>query len=351
MIRVIAFALYGPLAASTRYRLEQYIPFLKLYGIDLKVKYLLNDNYLKSRYDRTRLALYPIIKSYIARIREISDLRNFDIAIVYGELLPLFPSFIERHLIKIPYIYDFDDAFYLKYRLNFNCFFKYFFDKKIDLFINGATAVCAGNSYLFKYAAKLNKRVLMLPTAVNIKRYKKINLYKSKKKFTIGWIGSPSTEKYLSEIIKPISIIGKQTFIKLIVVGGKAPNIPGVEVEELAWSERDEIMLINSFDVGIMPLPLNEWTKGKCAFKLIQYMACGVPVIASRVGANIDVVPKKCGFLVSSEKEWVDALIKLHDNKHLRNKMGEASRKKVTSEFSALKNASILADLILKSTS
>jgi glycosyltransferase involved in cell wall biosynthesis len=119
-----------------------------------------------------------------------------------------------------------------------------------------------------------------------------------------------------------------------------------VSVDEVAWNEDSEIALLNSFDVGVMPLTDDEWARGKCAFKLIQYMACAVPVVASRVGANVDVVSPDCGYLVSCEQEWVAALRILRDQPERRKTMGEAARTRVVQQYSLLSNLPMLEDII-----
>jgi glycosyltransferase involved in cell wall biosynthesis len=166
--------------------------------------------------------------------------------------------------------------------------------------------------------------------------------------FTVGWIGSPSTAPYLSEIVRPLSVIGAEGPVRLVVVGGKAPTIPKVSVQEIPWSEATEVAEINRFDVGIMPLPDNDWTRGKCAFKLIQYMACGVPVVASAVGANVDVVDADCGLLASKPESWVQALRTLRDDSGLRRRMGEAGRERVVEHYSLHAALPVLADVIHK---
>jgi glycosyltransferase involved in cell wall biosynthesis len=121
-----------------------------------------------------------------------------------------------------------------------------------------------------------------------------------------------------------------------------------VEVIEIPWSEESEVELINTFDVGVMPLPNNDWAKGKCAFKLIQYMACGVPVVASRVGANIDVVTPNTGFLAGTEEEWIKALSYLRRTPLARNQLGIEGRERIVERYSLEQNIPVLAGVIRK---
>jgi glycosyltransferase involved in cell wall biosynthesis len=134
--------------------------------------------------------------------------------------------------------------------------------------------------------------------------------------------------------------------VRFIVIGGKAPVVPFVEVVEYDWDERTELDLINSFDIGVMPLPNDEWARGKCAFKLIQYMACAVPVVASAVGANIDLVKAECGLLASSPEEWTNAFRLLRNGPVYRTKLGEAGRSRVGQYYSLHQNLPVLADVI-----
>ncbi|MCI5160835.1 MAG: glycosyltransferase [Candidatus Electrothrix sp. AX5] len=159
-------------------------------------------------------------------------------------------------------------------------------------------------------------------------------------------MGSPSTSFYLNAVVGPLSTLGLEGPVRFIVVGGPAPAIPHVEVVEEKWQEETEIALINSFDVGIMPLIDDEWARGKCAFKLIQYMACEVPVIASRVGANIDVVQSDCGILVSNEDEWVEALQKMRDQPLLRQRLGTVGRNRIKENYSLQRNIPLLAEIL-----
>ena len=346
MIKVIGFAFYGPLAASTRYRLEQYIPGLSEYGIDLQVHYLLGDEYLRYLFQDEKLPLTALMRAAYKRLSLLLHIQQFDAAILYAELFPFLPGWLERQLIRKPYVYDFDDAFYLKYRRGKLGLLQPVLGKKVDQVIAGATAVTAGNKALLSHAKAINKKSFLFPTVVDLKRYRSAKQISSGRPFTVGWIGSPSTSSYLKDVVDPLSTLGLEGPVRLIVVGGPAPAIPHVEVVEEKWQEETEIALINSFDVGIMPLVDDEWARGKCAFKLIQYMACGVSVIASRVGANVDAVQSDCGILVSHEDEWIEALRKMRDHPQMRQMMGSKGRNRIKEHYSLQQNVPLLAEIL-----
>ena len=346
MIKVLGLALYGPLAASTRYRLGQYVPGLASLGIDLKISHLLGDDYLRSRFKGVSLPLGAVLRSGWARMADLWNIYEYDVAMLHCELFPLFPGWIERALIRQPYIYDFDDAFYLKYRTGRMRAASPLLGRKFDTVMAGGAAVTAGNRVLADYARLRNPATRYFPTVVDTARYVPMPAKRGDQVFTVGWIGSPSTAPYLGALAGPLSAIGQEGPVRFIVIGGKAPVVANVTVIELDWNEDTELSLINSFDVGVMPLPDNEWAKGKCAFKLIQYMACAVPAIASPVGANVEVVNDVCGLIADTPQEWADALRLLRDRPAMRNEMGQAGRERVIVHYSLLKNLPILANAI-----
>ena len=350
MIKVLGLALYGPLAASNRYRLGQYVSGLAGLGIDLQVFHLLGDDYLRARFGDTTLPISIMLKDAWGRAENLWRQNDYDAVILQCELMPLMPGWLERFLIRKPYIYDFDDAFYLKYRTDRKRLFSPLLRSKFDEVMAGAAIVTAGNHVLAKYARQYNSTICYLPTVVDTLRYIPKTLNRSTNIFTVGWIGSPSTAIYLNELIVPLSLLGQECSIQFIVIGGRSPKIPNVTVVELDWDEQTELELINSFDVGVMPLPDDEWARGKCAFKLIQYMACELPVIASPVGANVDVVDATCGLLASTPQEWLEAFRTLRDKPNLRAKMGEAGRERVIECYSLHQNLPVLADAILQIT-
>ena len=345
MIKVLGLALYGPLAASTRYRLGQYIPGLAGQGIDLQICNLLGDDYLRRRFSGGAPPIAALLQAGLARFSDLWHQTKYDVAMLHCELFPLMPGWLERAMIRLPYIYDFDDAFYLKYRSGRLGIAKPLLGNKFDAVIGGAAAVTAGNQVLRKYSSQYNANSRYLPTVVDIGRYVPLSI-KGSDMFTVGWIGSPSTAPYLDELVGPLSVFGKEGPVRLVVIGGKAPVIPNVTVVELGWKEESEVELINSFDVGVMPLPDDDWARGKCAFKLIQYMACAVPVIASRVGANAEVVNDECGLLVATPDEWVEGLRMLRDQSGKRTAMGQAGRERVVQHYSLDRNLPLLGAVI-----
>jgi len=346
MIKVLGLALYGPLAASNRYRLGQYKPGLASQGIDLQICHLLGDDYLRARFSGGLLPVVSMLKAALFRFGDLLHQNDYDAVLLQCELLPLMPGWLERTLIRKPYIYDFDDAFYLKYRSGRMRLVSPFLGRKFDRVIAGAAGVTAGNHVLASYARQFNTNTHLFPTVVDTGRYFSQLPETNDRVFTVGWIGSPSTAPFLNDIVKPLSDIGKESPVRFVVIGGKAPVVPHVTVVEMEWNEHTEIDLINSFDVGVMPLPDDDWARGKCAFKLIQYMACGVPVIASPVGANSDVITDDCGLLASTSEEWVNRLRILRDDPKKRSEMGRVGRLRVERHYSLDTNLPMLARLI-----
>lgn len=347
MKKILGLSLYGSIAASNRYRLGLYKKFLHENGIELEIYGLFEDDYLAARFSKTGLPIRIVFKSIARRIIFLkTKIRLYDGCIIHAELIPLFPFGFENLLLKnIPFIYDFDDAFFLKYDSERYRFFRWFLKNKFKAIIKKSIAVTAGNLYLQSFAKKYNYNSYLLPTVVDMTRYgvaEKIKKDISEEKI-IGWIGSPSTTGYLKLIERPLQKLAKIINFKLRIVGGIAIEIKGVNYEIIPWTEETEVKLIQSFDVGVMPLPDDPWSRGKCAFKLIQCMACGIPVVGSRVGANVDLlVDKFPDFLASTDDEWIYALYKILSN----DVEGSAIREHIQDNYSINKTAPIMLDII-----
>jgi glycosyltransferase involved in cell wall biosynthesis len=346
LIRVLGLSLYGPQAASHRVRLSQFQPGLALNGIQLEIQSLLGDVYLQSRFAGAAPSLSVLITCFVQRIRVLQKAHIFDLAIVYAELFPLMPAWFEELLLDIPYIIDFDDAFFLKYRTGSLRLLSPFLSGKFDQLLRRASAVSAGNSHLAAYARRFNANVTLLPSVVDTKHYVPADLHLAPTPFTVGWIGSPSTAPFLQALVEPLQRFAQQQAVRLLLVGGSAPAIPGVEVIEEPWRLESEVELIQHFSVGVMPLPDTPWARGKCAFKLIQCMACAIPVIASPVGANVDAVLPSCGLLASSADDWYAAFCLLAADPALRLRKGASGRQWVDERYSLRSALPLLERLI-----
>lgn len=292
-MNVLGLALYGPQAASHRVRLSQFQAGLVEKGIKLHIQSLLDNSYLSRRFAGDRISLLALLDAYSPRLQMMRHAGRFDLALVYAELFPLLPAWLEQRLLRIPYILDCDDAFFLKYRSGRLRWLSPLLGRKFDQLLRGAAAVTAGNAHLAAYARRFNANVTLLPSVVDTDHFIPADppSAASPFPFTVGWIGSPSTAPFLQALVEPLQRFALQRPVRLLVVGGPAPFIPGVEVIESPWSLRREVELIQQFSVGVMPLPDTPWARGKCAYKLIQCMACAIPVIASPVGANVNAVP------------------------------------------------------------
>lgn len=346
MIRVLGLSLYGPQAASHRVRLSQFQPGLAGQGIELQIQSLLDDAYLQRCFAGGRPSLRGLISAYGQRVRALLQADRFDLAIVYAELLPLLPAWLEQGRLHRPYILDFDDAFFLKYRSGRLRWLRPLLGRKLDQLLSGAAAVTAGNAHLAAYARRFSPNVTLLPSVVDTDHYLPADPVPFEAPFTVGWIGSPSTATYLQALVEPLQRFAQERPVRLMVVGGPAPTIPGVEVIVEPWSLEREVALIQQFSVSVMPLPNTPWARGKCAYKLIQCMACVIPVIASPVGANIEAVPAACGFLASSADDWLAAFRELAADPALRRRMGAAGRQWVEERYSLRSALPVLAGVI-----
>ena len=335
-MKVLLLSRYGPLGASSRVRSYQYLPYLKAQGIDVTVSPLLGDDYLRKFYSGRVNHLSARLGPYSQRLIELLKSRRFDLLWIEKELFPWMPSWCEALIARlgIPYIVDYDDAIFHNYDTHPNILVCKLLGNKIDTVMRNAVAVIAGNEYLMARAKKAGaRRIEYLPTVVDLGRYSVVDNVENPV-FTIGWIGSPATVKYLNLVKPAISQFYKEKNISLSLVGSGNVELNDIPINIFPWSEGTEVARIQNFDVGIMPLPISPWEQGKCGYKLIQYMACGKPVIASPVGVNSKIVDHGVnGFLAGSGKDWIDALDFLYANPEKRYEIGKSGRNKVEKEY------------------
>jgi len=218
---------------------------------------------------------------------------------------------------------------------------------KIDAVMRHAALVIVGNEYIGDYTRKAGaKRVECIPSVIDLDRYNS-TIKSENPVFTIGWIGSPVTAKYLHIVNPALAKVCKNGSARLVLVGSGQLELHGVPTEIDPWSEGTEVAEIQSFDVGIMPMPDEAWAQGKCGYKLIQYMACARPVIASSVGVARKIIEDSTnGFLATTETDWVSAFCALRDSYRLRVRMGKVGRTKVEAKYCIQVTAPLLVSLL-----
>lgn len=338
--RILVLTKYPRMGASSRLRTLQYLPLLEEQGFEFTVQSLFDDNYLKNLYSHNARSKAVLSKLYLKRLLTLFTVKNYDAIWVEKEISPYLPAFAEKALalLGIKYIVDYDDAIFHNYDLSNNKLIKMFLSKKIDKVMKNASYVLAGNSYLAERARLAGaKKIQRLPTVVDHLKYRKNNPL-GQDTLTVGWIGSPSTQKYVVEILPELLAAYKEHPFRLLLVGATADisnELIGLDVDIRDWHEHTEADLINLMDIGIMPLKDGPWEKGKCGYKLIQYMACEVPVIASDVGVNSEVIKgDAAGLLARQQSDWSQALLQLLASAELRRNYGKAGRAIVENKYS-----------------
>jgi glycosyltransferase involved in cell wall biosynthesis len=336
-MRILALTRYGSLGSSSRVRFYQYFPFLTSQGLEIQAAPLLGNDYVRILYTGKPQPAWSILMAYRKRISSLVNNRHYDLYWIEKELLPWLPMWVENLFSErgIPSVVDYDDAVFHRYDQHGSRLIRALLGKKIDAIMRHAATVVAGNEYLAERAGHAGARCMeYLPSVVDINRYQIKE--KTGESFKIGWIGSPVTAPYLGLIRHALDEVLRETGARLVLVGaGDQDPLPGMAKDALSWSEQSEVAHIQSFDVGIMPLLDGPFERGKSGYKLIQYMACGLPVVASPVGANKRIVEQgENGFLASNDTEWVEALTMLSRDAGKRSALGKAGRKKVEQEYS-----------------
>ncbi|MCF6360772.1 MAG: glycosyltransferase family 4 protein [Cyclobacteriaceae bacterium] len=340
---------------SQRYRFEQYFSFLESNSIECELSYLISEEDDKVLYSSGNYfgKLLIFIKSWKQRLNDLKRANSFDYIFIQREAFMTGTTYFEKKLAKstAKLIFDFDDSIWLEDKNEANgklAFLKK--PAKTSKIIALCDTIVAGNSYLAEYAKRFNKNVVIIPTTIDTKWYKP-EAKKPKDKIIIGWSGSFSTIKHFESAIGALTKIkskyGDKVDFKVIGDGNytyKPLNIRGQK-----WQSKTEVDDLQDIDIGIMPLPDIEWTRGKCGLKGLQYMGLAIPTIMSPVGVNTKIIePGVNGMLASTEEEWVDCLSQLIESAELRKKLGSAGRKTVVEIYSVDANKEKYLNLFQK---
>lgn len=345
--KVLFMALHRPgRSPSQRFRFEQYLGILRAGGYACDHAFLLDaradrDYYAGGRYFQKLLIL---IKSTI-KLAGLAFFGKYDMVFVQREAFMLGTSFFERQFAKkSKLIFDFDDTIWRhqtgKIKSKNKIFYSLKNPEKTISIIKAAYMVIAGNAYLSGFAKNYNRNVRIIPTTIDTQAYpftEKTNV----EKVAIGWSGSFSTIIHFEFILGALERLKEKYGDKVCfkVIGDETFRHQKLNIRGLPWRKDSEIQNLSEFDIGIMPLPDDEWTKGKCGLKGLQYMALGIPTIMSPVGVNADIIQDGVnGYLADKEDEWVEKASLLVDSPELRKSIGLKGRKTVEKHYSVEAN-------------
>lgn len=354
-LRILVLTRYGELGASSRMRFFQYLPILAQHGFQVEVQPLFDDDSLSARYSTGHYKFLTLVHSFAKRIFRLIRSKKRDLIWIEKEALPWWPQWFESALLRgVPYVLDFDDAVFHNYDLHRLGWVRQVFGKKLDRLMANATLVVCGNYYLANRAkVACAPRVEVLPTVIDLKKYADTAIPMPAADFLprIVWIGSPSTACYLEILREPLLSLSQRIPFVLRVIGAHV-EWSDVNVECLQWTSETEVSSIARGAVGVMPLLDSAWERGKCGYKLIQYMACGLAVVASPVGVNNEIVEDSVnGFLAAKAEDWVAALEHLLTNAEVRTRMGQEGKRRVMANYCLQATAPRMIELLQLSSS
>jgi glycosyltransferase involved in cell wall biosynthesis len=316
----------------------QYLPALTSEGFNIQVAPFFDEAYLHALYSGQRAKGAKL--GYVSqRIRQMLTHPAPDLIWLEYEALPWVPWMIERSFLPrgVPIISDYDDAVFHRYDLHRSSSVRRLLGQKIDRIMQRSTLVIAGNDYLADRARNAGARQIeIVPTVVDLSQYTVCFGQKTNTSLQVGWIGTPNTwEVFGKNLYNHLHDTLATHGARFKAVGAKPEAESVGELDAIPWSEDTEVRAIQDMDIGVMPLSDTPWARGKCGYKLIQYMACGLPVVASPVGVNREIVEHGVnGFLAETDAEWRSAIETLLADAELRRRMGASGRRKVERQYS-----------------
>lgn len=349
-LRVLALTKYDAHGASSRVRTFQFLGPLAERNISIEPAPLLARRYLETIYGGEARSVVDIVWRYVDRVRHLIAGGGYDVLWIEKEALPYIPAALETLLIsrRTPLVVDLDDAIFHNYDRHRNALVRLGLGRKLDVIMRRASAVVAGNAYLAGRAIAAGaRRVEIVPSVIDLSRYgERVVPEQESSTFTVGWMGSPGSEAFLSYARDALAEVARWPDVRVVLVGATDRALAGIPHETRKWSLETEVSMLRQFSVGIMPLANTSFQKGKCGYKLIQYMGVGRPVVASPVGVNRQIVRDgENGFLARSTDEWLRAFQALLDRDE-RVRMGEIGRRIVEANYSTELVVPRLAEII-----
>jgi glycosyltransferase involved in cell wall biosynthesis len=332
-------------AASQRFRFEQYLPFLAEAGITYRLEPFLDDKTWKILYrpGYGMAKVWGILKGFGRRIRLLTRISHFDFVFIHREAAPLGPPVLEWVMAKVlrkRIIFDFDDAIWLPNTSATNRIAAGLkWHHKTSSICRWAYKISAGNAYLAEYAKQYNCDVAVNPTTIDTAGLHNQIKDQANGDLVIGWTGTHSTINYLNLLLPVLQNLEEKHQFTFLVISDRKPAFHLNSLRFIPWNKASEREDLLSMHVGIMPLTDDPWARGKCGFKALQYMALGIPAVASPVGVNGDIIRHgENGYLCRTADEWKEVLTKLLGDADLRTRMGKSARNTVQSRYSVQAN-------------
>lgn len=350
MTDTVLFLLPYPLhrAPSQRFRVEAYFDLLQKNSISFHAKEFLDEKAWNILYKKGSVLqkLFAVIKGFAKRFWFVLfKASGYKYIFIHREAAPLGPPFFEWWLSKVlrkMIIYDYDDAIWIPNITEGNklarwvkCFWK------VKWICKWSHKISAGNDFLAAYGRQYNNNVIVNPTCVDTNDKYNIIASLNDDPPVIGWTGSHSTIQFLAEGIPALQKLEQQKRFRFLTICDKKPDFDLRSLEFKTWNKGSEIEDLAQIDIGIMPMKNDQWNEGKCGFKLIQYMALGIPAVASPVGVNKKIIDEGVnGYLCNTDEEWINSLTELMNNPQKRKEFGERGRQKIINKYSIASNAS-----------
>lgn len=338
-MKVLFLTRYPLEGASSRYRVFQYLPHLERLGVEPTVQSFMDAAMyrLTFRPGRQAAKARATAAAIARRVSTLNRASDYDIIYMQRELLPLGPPLLERRLAArgARLIFDYDDALFIKKPSRYNVAATWLrAPEKLYEVFSLSRCVVAGNDWLRDVAAKYAHRAVTVEVAEDTDRIAMRPPQSNDNGVLIGWLGSFSTVKYL-RLIEPVlrRIHARYPFVRFEVMGGDF-DLPGLPVTNTPWSLDGELAALSRFDIGLMPLPMEDWSKGKSGGKARTYMAAGVPAVVAGIGYNLELVRDgETGLLAHSEDDWERHIAALVEDPVRRQCIGEAARSDIVNRF------------------
>ena len=342
-------------APGQRLKYEQYFDDWKANGYDITVSSFMSERMQRIVYRKGNFAekIFWTFCGYVKRFFDLFRIRRYDLVYSFLWVTPFGPPVFEWMVAKLArkMVFDIDDLVYMKNERADKWYTRLFKGREKPIYLmKKADHVITCTPYLDNFVKQFNSNTTDISSTINTVTYVPVNKYENSGPITLGWSGSHSTARYLSLLHPVLKELKKEFDFKLLVMGEAGFTMEGIDVEAYPWTEEKEIATLQRMDIGLYPLPLDEeWVYGKSGLKALQYMALGLPVVATAIGANFRVIEnEESGFLVTTHQEWMEKLKILIQNPGMRKSLGVKARDRVEKYYSIKANAPVYLNILNK---